>query len=528
MRNIVLTGFMGTGKTSVGKETARQLGRTFVDMDAEIEARVGKPISSIFAEDGEGAFRYVESEICMALSARHGLVIATGGGALVEPENRAVMLRTGLVICLSAAPDEILQRVGTAGDRPLLAGTNPRDRIVRLMKARESAYAIIPWHIDTTGRSVSDLVAQVIALSGSIQLPVHYPGGAYNIQIGTNILNYLGGILRAAGLRDESSIAIVSNPVVLPLYGDRVATALREVGFRPFVCTIPDGEHNKNLNAVRSLYDQFLAGKLDRSGAVLALGGGVTGDTAGFAAATFMRGVSFVQVPTTILAMTDASVGGKTGVDLPQGKNLAGAFKQPDAVFIDLDVLSTLSAPDVRSGMAEVIKHGLIDAPELFEELSGGPVPDGVGLSSANLARSIQVKIKIVEEDPYEQGRRAVLNLGHTTGHALEQLSQFSMRHGEAVSIGMVAAARIAEELAVAEAGLAHKIAEGLSAWDLPTACPTFAVGAILEAMTRDKKKQGRKLRWVLPRDIGSVDIFDDVPEDVIKHVLISMGAKQA
>ena len=147
------------------------------------------------------------------------------------------------------------------------------------------------------------------------------------------------------------------------------------------MCTIPDGEQNKNLNAVRSLYDQFLAGKLDRSGAVLALGGGVTGDTAGFAAATFMRGVSFVQVPTTILAMTDASVGGKTGVDLPQGKNLAGAFKQPDAVFIDLDVLSTLSAQDVRSGMAEVIKHGIIDAPELFEELSGGPVPDGVGLS---------------------------------------------------------------------------------------------------------------------------------------------------
>ena len=454
-------------------------------------------------------------------------MIATGGGALVDPENRAAMLRSGIVICLSADPNEILSRVGTAGDRPLLTGANPHDRIKRLIKAREEAYAMIPWHIDTTGRSISNLAQQVIALSDSIHLPVSYPGGEYSIHIGSGVLSYLGGILRAAGLRSESTIAVVTNPVVLPLYGNHVETALRKVGYRPFICTIADGEHNKNLDTVRSLYDQFLVGKLDRSGAVLALGGGVTGDTAGFAAASFMRGVSFVQVPTTILAMTDASVGGKTGVDLPQGKNLAGAFKQPDTVFIDMDVLSTLSAQDVRSGMAEVLKHGLIDAPELFAELSSGPASHGIGLTAASLARSIQVKIKVVEQDPYERGRRAVLNFGHTTGHALEQLSQFSMRHGEAVSIGMVAATRIAEELAVAEVGLAHKIATGLRAWDLPTACPGFAVDAILEAMTRDKKKQGRKLRWVLPRDIGTVDIFDEVPADVVKTILVRMGAKQ-
>ncbi len=527
MRNIVITGFMGTGKTSVGKEVARQLGRTFVDMDDEILTRVGKSIPRIFAEDGEGAFRHVESEICKTLSERVGLVIATGGGALIDPENRAAMLRSGIVICFNADPDEILRRVGTAGDRPMLTGSNPRDRIKRLLQVRDEAYAMIPWHIDTTGRSVASLSEQVISLAGSTHLQVSCPGGQYSIHIGSGVLDYLGGVLRAAGLQAESAIAIVTNPVVLPLYGNQVETALRNAGYRPFICTIPDGEHNKNLDAVRSLYDQFLAGKLDRSGTVLALGGGVTGDTAGFAAATFMRGVRFVQVPTTLLAMTDASVGGKTGVDLMQGKNLVGAFKQPDAVFIDLDVLSTLSAHDVRSGMAEVIKHGIIDAPELFAELSGGPVLGGIGLEPANLARSIQVKIKVVEQDPYERGRRAVLNFGHTTGHALEQLSQFSMRHGEAVSIGMVAATRIAEKMAIADAGLVNKIEAGLRAWGLPTACPGFAVDAIIEAMARDKKKHGKKQRWVLARDIGDVDIFDEVPPDVVKTVLVTMGAKR-
>jgi 3-dehydroquinate synthase len=298
-------------------------------------------------------------------------------------------------------------------------------------------------------------------------------------------------------------------------------------GYDPFICIIPDGEQYKTLETIHSLYDQFLAGGLDRSGTVVALGGGVTGDAAGFAAATYMRGVRLVQVPTTILAMTDSSVGGKTGVDLPQGKNLVGAFKQPDAVFIDMDVLSTLSADDVRSGMAEVLKHGVIDAPELFEELSHSSTGDSIGLTAANLARSIEVKIEVVEYDPYENGRRAVLNFGHTTGHALEQLSRFSMRHGEGVSIGMVVASRIAEKLTLADSGLADVISAGLKAWKLPTTCPDFVVDAIIEAMARDKKIKGKKLRWVLPREIGNVDIFEEVPTDVVKDVLVSMGARK-
>jgi 3-dehydroquinate synthase len=332
------------------------------------------------------------------------------------------------------------------------------------------------------------------------------------------------------------------------LYAGQVEAALHDAGYRPFVCTIPDGEPHKTLDTVRALYDQFLTGQLDRSGVVLALGGGVAGDIAGFAAATFMRGARFVQVPTSLLAMTDASVGGKTGVDLPQGKNLVGAFKQPELVLIDLTVLDTLPEAEFRSGMAELLKHGVIDAPELFDGFRITDYELGISESAnqrigesrmanyesritncelriTHLARSLQVKIAIVEEDPFEKGRRAVLNLGHTTAHGLEQVSDFTLRHGDAVSIGMVVAARIAEALGRAAPGLAAQIAEVLAAWGLPVTCPPYPVEAIWDAMTHDKKKQGKGLRWVLPCAIGDVTIADDVPENLVRQILVEMGA---
>jgi 3-dehydroquinate synthase len=286
---------------------------------------------------------------------------------------------------------------------------------------------------------------------------------SYPIHIGAGLLSHIGGALRAAGVAEGSTIALVTNTTVAPLYSTRVEKALRSAGFHTFTCTIPDGEQHKTLATVASLYEQFLDGQLDRSGTVLSLGGGVTGDIAGFAAATYMRGARFVQVPTTLLAMVDASVGGKTGVDLPRGKNLVGAFKQPALVLIDPSVLATLSVAEFRSGMAEVLKHGIIADPALFAALESGKTTSNKYcvkrnmnheshntqhvLSSALLAQALQVKIDVVEQDPFEKGLRAVLNLGHTAGHALERLSGFSLRHGEAVAIGMVVAARIAEAL---------------------------------------------------------------------------------
>ena len=372
--NLILTGFMGTGKTAVGREVARRLGREFVDMDAEIEARAGKSIPRIFAEQGEIAFREWESALCRELAARSGLVAATGGGALVDAANRSAMMRSGPVVCLTCDVDEILRRVGQRKpERPLLNVANPRAEIECLLESRREAYAAIPWQVETTALSVAEAADRVAALAGIVTVPVHHPGGEYPIHLGEGLLAHTGGALRAAGAPEGSRVAVVSNPVVGPLYAAQVEASLRTAGFRPVLCLVPDGEAHKTLTTVASLYDQFLDAGLDRGDTVLALGGGVTGDIAGFAAASFMRGVRFAQSPTTLLAMVDASVGGKTGVDLPQGKNLVGAFKQPAMVLIDPRVLATLPAEEIRSGMAETLKHGLLADPGLFAELEKPP-----------------------------------------------------------------------------------------------------------------------------------------------------------
>ncbi|MBN1890107.1 MAG: 3-dehydroquinate synthase, partial [Thermoflexales bacterium] len=224
--------------------------------------------------------------------------------------------------------------------------------------------------------------------------------------------------------------------------------------------------------------------------------------------------------PTTLLAMTDSSVGGKTGVDLPQGKNLVGAFKQPAVVIMDPQVLSTLPLVEFRAGMAEVIKHAVIGEPGLFAELEALAPQSPRTLPAVLLARSLKVKIAIVEEDPYEQGRRAALNLGHTAGHALERLSDYSLRHGEAVGLGLLVAARLAAELGWADRSLLERLEALLAAWGLPLVPLPFPPEAVWEAMAHDKKRRGRALRWVLPRAVGQVEITDTVPQDLVIRVL--------
>ena len=497
-------------------------------MDAEIEARAGKSIPRIFSEDGEAAFRRMEAALCEELGGQHKLVIATGGGALVNLVNRVLMIRHGTVVCLTCDVDEVLRRVKQGGnlDRPLLDVADPRAEIERLLEVRREAYAAIPWQIDTTALSIEEVTARVVEIASVITLPVRYPGGRYDVHVGNGLLAHVGGLLRATGVPETTPVAIVSNPVVAPLYGARAEEALRAAGLRPFACSIPDGEQHKTLATVAALYEQFLAGGLDRSGTVLSLGGGVTGDVAGLAAATYMRGVRFAQVPTTLLAMVDASVGGKTGVDLPQGKNLVGAFKQPALVVVDPSVLATLPVEELRSGIAEVIKHAVIGAPDLFVELEAATCNTQYAIRNTQIARALRVKIDIVEQDPFEQGRRAVLNLGHTVGHALERLSGFTLRHGEAVGIGMVAAARIAAALGRTDPTLVCRIEGILSAWGLPVHCPLFDADAIWEAMAHDKKRRGRRLRWVLPCAVGEVEIVKDVSHYIVESVLCSIGAR--
>jgi len=512
LANLIITGFMGSGKSEVGREVARRLGREFVDMDTLIEQRVGMAIPDIFAQRGEGFFRQQERQLCQELAQRHGLVIATGGGALIPEENRQVLGTNGLLVCLNCDVEEILRRLAKVENRPLLDVADRRERIEALLAQRREAYSRIPHHIDTTGLTVEEVAERVIRLLTE-KIVVRTPTGSYPIHLGEGLLAQVGELVREQGL--QGKVALVTNPTVGELYAPAVIRSLREAGFEPVVCQVPDGEVYKTLDTVSSLYDQFIKGGLDRSGAVLALGGGVIGDMAGFAAATYMRGVPLVQLPTTLLAMVDASIGGKVAVDHPRGKNLIGAFKQPELVVIDPLALATLGEAEMRCGWAEVIKAGIIGSPSLFEQLEEGDQP-----LLPVIAEAIGVKVAIVEEDPYERGRRAVLNLGHTFGHALEVLSGFTLRHGEAVSIGLVAATRTAIALGLCDETVARRLAVLLQRFGLPTRYGGYEPGEIWEAMAADKKKRGKKLRFVLPRAIGQIEITDQVPRAVVLGVL--------
>lgn len=526
-RNIILTGFMGTGKSTVGRLLAERLGRRFVDMDAQIEANFGKPVAAIFAEEGEPTFRVAEAQLCHTLAQEQGLVISTGGGALINPHNRVALAATGVIICLTASVEEIVRRVESMNDRPLLAGaTNEMQQKIRnLLYQRRQAYAAIAHQVDTNGiepAAIVDRVLEALAADQEVanmsRINVRHPQGEYHICIGDGLLAHTGALLARRGMR-PGPVAVVSNAMIAEYHGAALETGLVAAGYGPTFCIVPEGEQHKTLATVAQIYDQLLAAGLDRRSPVIALGGGVIGDMAGFAAATYLRGVPFVQIPTSLLAMVDASVGGKTGVDLPQGKNLIGAFKQPELVVIDTATLATLPAAEFRSGLAEVVKHGIVGAPELFAQLE----EHGPTSMTHLVADAVRVKVAVVQEDPFEQGRRAVLNLGHTFGHALEQVSHYAIRHGEGVAIGLVAASRMAARLEECSQELATRIEKLVDRLGLPTHVAGHDVDSVLAAMGHDKKRAGKTLRFVIPQALGEVIVIDDPGRDVVAEALDSV-----
>ncbi|MCL4552250.1 MAG: 3-dehydroquinate synthase, partial [Candidatus Marsarchaeota archaeon] len=314
-----------------------------------------------------------------------------------------------------------------------------------------------------------------------------------------------------------SRMAVVADLNVKKLYGDQVVNVLERAGFKPFICAVPAGEGSKNLEQLSALYRSFLEGRLDRRGAVVALGGGVIGDLAGFAAATYMRGVALVQCPTTLLAMVDSSVGGKTGVDLQQGKNLVGAFKQPILVAADTLALASLPEREIRMGMAELIKHAVIGDSELFEALERSDKTSA--LDATLIARSANVKVRVVEADPFESGPREVLNLGHTVGHAVEKCSGYTVGHGEAVSVGLVAAARISERMGLCDSAVGDRVESLLGRTGLPVR-HNANTNQLVDVMTTDKKTVEGRVRFVLVRRIGLVEHGIEVSSDVVSRVL--------
>lgn len=364
-------------------------------------------------------------------------------------------------------------------------------------------------------------------------IPVTLPQHSYNIAIAPGSLDQLGDWMQGKEeqpLKLGKKVLLVSNPAVFQHYGERAVASLKQAGFTVSTCLLPDGEQHKTLETLSQIYDVALANRLERSSTFVALGGGVIGDMTGFAAATWLRGVNVVQVPTSLLAMVDAAIGGKTGVNHPHGKNLIGAFHQPRLVLIDPQVLQTLPVREFRAAIAEVIKYGVIWDAELFAQLEAAPQLDQLSHLSAELLQSMlthscQAKAHVVSKDEKEAGLRAILNYGHTIGHAVESLTGYQVvNHGEAVAIGMVAAGQIAVALQLWHDADAQSQLALLQKAHLPTRLPAnIDLDAILSSLQADKKVEAGKVRFVLPTQIGAAIVTDQVPTTVIRQVLQQM-----
>lgn len=470
MQTIFIYGPPGSGKTTLGKLLAGRFSVPFEDLDDSIvQAADGKSIPAIFSEEGESGFRARERAALEAACAAPGHVVALGGGALLDPACRTLAESHGQVVCLDVPADVLKARIASqAGTRPLADAAEKVDRLLATRGPHYDSFAVRP-------------VAHFAIDSGD---------EPSDIFVGRGLVDTVGAWAAARKLGGRAVVVGDSN--TFPLYGERVLASLRRAGFSATALTIPAGEETKTIDTVMSIWRAFLAAELGRSDFAVAVGGGVTGDMTGFAAASWMRGMRWINVPTSLLAMVDASTGGKTGCDLPEAKNMVGAFHSPTFVLADTATLDTLPPRELACGMAETIKHAFIADPGLLDDPS--------------VARSLAVKVKIVTEDAKEKGVRAKLNLGHTVGHALEIATNFSVKHGEAVAIGTVEEARLAVRLGLAPADWPDTVAAAFAAAKLPTALPDgITFDSLAEIMRHDKKQRGGKISFALPCAPGDV-----------------------
>jgi 3-dehydroquinate synthase len=354
---------------------------------------------------------------------------------------------------------------------------------------------------------------------------VDLPEGSYDITIAPDLLRDAGSILRSH--TKSMRAAIVTNAIINKLHADTLQQALRDAGFDPITAVIGDGETHKSLEGFGQICDTLLEARIERSTPLLALGGGIVGDMGGFAAATLLRGLPFFQLPTSLLAMVDASVGGKTGINHRTGKNLIGAFHQPKAVLIDIATLATLPPRELRSGLAECIKHEIIRDAEGFAALEKS-IDRALALDLAYLAElvahNVQIKARVVQADPFEHGERAHLNFGHTFGHAIETISNYRHTHGECVALGMCAAAFAARKLKLIDESSRQRIVNLITRAELPTGGMGCDIDQVMCAMHSDKKVRSGRIRFILPDRIGNVIIRDDVPESLVRESLASIA----
>lgn len=488
--HIFLYGPSGSGKSTIGKQLASDLKLPFIDSDQVIEVNAGMSIPEIVEAEGMPKVRDLETEALKQIISGDKSIVALGGGALLRDENRALVEQNGKVVLLKAELSTLMDRLDKdPNKRPLLAG-DLKAKLTAYLEGRAEHYASFPLQVIVDHKSVQKISKQVQVLAGRHHLSAM---GEYDVIVG-----------------HASSVTNLQNPIIVT--DENVAKHHLEKIQRLFNAksvVVPAGEEHKNLETISRLWKAFLENGLDRKSTVIALGGGVIGDMTGFAASTYMRGIDWIGIPTTLLSMVDASVGGKTGFDLPEGKNLIGSFYPPKLVIADPSLLLTLPERELRSGMAEVVKHGIISDPDLFAMCQHGM--DWVKDNLEDVVKhAMAVKIKVIEADPYEKGIRAALNLGHTVGHAVELVSKFELRHGEAIAIGTAVEARYAARVGLASQNTVEAIESTLSALGLPIHIPAdLAREKIIQAMRVDKKKNAKSIRFALPVEIGKVELVN-------------------
>lgn len=526
-KHIFFTGFMASGKSRTGRALAERLGRPYVDTDAVIVERAGKTINEIFEQDGEAKFREMERNVVAEFATKEEPhIISLGGGALTQEANLKVIRENGTIIRLWAKPEVLSERIGRKNTRPLLANLSDEERLAKIkqmLKDREPNYAHADFSVESSNEFSEDHVIEkilhILKFWESHALDVRpSSGGRYPIFIGKNIISDVGVMLESLKLSPSHDFLVCTDTNISKAQSSTLGELRCQAGRCP-VFKFQAGEKNKTLHNLNQLYSFMLHRGYTRKSCLLQFSGGVVGDMAGFGAATYQRGIPFIQFPTTLLSMVDSSVGGKVAVNHPEGKNMIGAFYQPHAVVIDLAVLSTLPENEYLAGLAEIVKYGVIYDEEFFrymEENVEKIKAHDLEVLKYLIYRSCAIKAEVVGIDEKEAGLRAILNYGHTFGHAIENLTRYELfTHGIAVSLGMRVAARAAVLLNKMTAEDEVRQNRLLDALGFPKTYD-IDVAKAWDAMAVDKKAEKGTRVYILPTKIGEVKKVTNIDQNIV------------